>query len=45
MSGDAIAALAQRAAELRHVLEQASHEYYVLDAPRLADVEYDRLLR
>lgn len=36
---------AQRAAELRHILEQASHEYYVLDAPRLSDAEYDRLLR
>lgn len=45
MSGDDIAALAQRAAELRHVLEQASHEYYVLDAPRLSDAEYDRRLR
>jgi DNA ligase (NAD+) len=45
LSGDDIAALAQRAAELRHLLEQASHEYYVLDAPKLADSEYDRLLR
>jgi DNA ligase (NAD+) len=45
LSGDDIAALAERAAELRHVLEQASHEYYVLDAPHLADSEYDRLLR
>jgi DNA ligase (NAD+) len=45
LSGDDIAALAQRAAELRHQLEQASHEYYVLDAPKLADSEYDRLLR
>ncbi|MGQ0813298.1 MAG: NAD-dependent DNA ligase LigA [Gemmatimonadota bacterium] len=45
MSGDDSAALAQRAAELRHTLEQASHEYYVLDAPRLSDAEYDRLLR
>lgn len=45
MSGDDTAALAQRAAELRHTLEAASHEYYVLDAPRLADAEYDRLLR
>jgi DNA ligase (NAD+) len=45
LSGDDTAALAQRAAELRHVLEQASHEYYVLDEPKLSDAEYDRLLR
>lgn len=45
MSGADTAALAQRAAELRHILEQANHEYYVLDAARLADAEYDRLLR
>ena len=32
-----------RAAELREQLERASHEYYVLDAPTLADAEYDRL--
>jgi DNA ligase (NAD+) len=35
--------LAARAAELRETLEHASHEYYVLDAPTLADAEYDRL--
>jgi len=35
--------LAARAAELRELLEQASHEYYVLDAPTLSDAEYDRL--
>jgi len=35
--------LAARAAELRETLEQASHEYYVLDAPTLSDLEYDRL--
>ncbi len=40
-----IADLAARAAELRHILEQANVEYYVLDAPRLSDAEYDRLLR
>src|SRR4051812_14213592 len=34
---------AQRAAELRELLERASHQYYVLDAPTLADAEYDRL--
>src|SRR3954470_6213928 len=35
--------LAARAAELRETLERASHDYYVLDAPTLADAEYDRL--
>ena len=45
MSGDDTAALAQRAAELRHSLEQANYEYYTLDAPRLSDAEYDRMLR
>lgn len=38
-------ALARRAAELRDVLRRANHEYYVLDAPRLSDAEYDRLFR
>jgi DNA ligase (NAD+) len=36
---------AARAAELRDALTRASHEYYVLDRPRLADSEYDRLFR
>ena len=36
---------ANRADELRRVLEQANYEYHVLDAPVLADAEYDRLLR
>ncbi|GLC26083.1 NAD-dependent DNA ligase LigA [Roseisolibacter agri] len=39
------AALAARAATLREQLERASHEYYVLDRPSLADAEYDRLFR
>mgnify|MGYP002783692331 FL=1 len=34
-----------RAAELRALLTRASHEYYVLDRPTLADAEYDRLFR
>ncbi len=34
-----------RAAELRDALTRASHEYYVLDRPRMADAEYDRLFR
>lgn len=36
---------ALRAAELRALLDAANHAYYVLDAPTLADVEYDRLYR
>jgi DNA ligase (NAD+) len=36
---------AQRVAELRRVLEEASYRYYILDEPTLADPEYDRLLR
>ena len=38
-------ALIQRAEELRRVLDDASYEYYVLDAPTLSDGEYDRALR
>ena len=34
-----------RAAELRVVLTGASHEYYVLDRPSIADAEYDKLFR
>jgi DNA ligase (NAD+) len=44
-STDVPPALAARAATLREQLERASHEYYVLDRPTLADVEYDRLFR
>ncbi|MGI9139705.1 MAG: NAD-dependent DNA ligase LigA, partial [Gemmatimonadaceae bacterium] len=36
---------AARAAELRDALSRASHEYYVLDRPRMADADYDRLFR
>jgi DNA ligase (NAD+) len=34
---------AARAAELREQIEQANHEYYVLDQPSLSDQEWDRL--
>ncbi|MEO8576200.1 MAG: NAD-dependent DNA ligase LigA [Gemmatimonadales bacterium] len=34
-----------RASQLREVLNRASHEYYVLDAPVLSDREYDALFR
>src|SRR6476661_2438647 len=36
---------AARAEELRALLREASHRYYVLDAPTLSDAEYDRLFR
>ena len=36
---------AGRSAELRKTLEQASHDYYVLDRPKLSDREYDALFR
>jgi len=36
---------AQRAEELRRILNDANHAYYVLDSPALTDAEYDRLLR
>ncbi|MBI4421671.1 MAG: NAD-dependent DNA ligase LigA [Gemmatimonadetes bacterium] len=36
---------AQRAAELRRIINRANHAYYVLDAPEISDAEYDRLLR
>ena len=35
----------RRAAELRALLHQASHDYYVLDRPTLADAEYDARFR
>jgi len=38
-------ASADRAAELRRILNRAIHAYYVLDAPEMSDAEYDRLFR
>ncbi|MGB1776624.1 MAG: NAD-dependent DNA ligase LigA [Synechococcus sp.] len=35
----------ERAAELRALLNQAAHAYYVLDAPVMEDAVYDRLYR
>jgi DNA ligase (NAD+) len=40
-----LAVLAERAAHLRHTLTVASYQYFVEDAPRISDQEYDRLLR
>ncbi|HEY7684831.1 MAG TPA: NAD-dependent DNA ligase LigA [Gemmatimonadales bacterium] len=34
-----------RAAELRRLLERASHAYYALDRPEMSDAEYDRLFQ
>jgi DNA ligase (NAD+) len=34
-----------RAAELRRLIDEANHAYYVLDAPTIPDAEYDRLFR
>jgi DNA ligase (NAD+) len=45
MSPAAPTEAAARAAELRETIEQANHEYYVLDAPSRSDAEYDRLFR
>lgn len=36
---------AARIAELRQLIEDYSHAYYVLDNPRVPDAEYDRLFR
>ncbi|OYT99894.1 MAG: DNA ligase (NAD(+)) LigA [Burkholderiales bacterium PBB1] len=36
---------ARRAAELRALLQQHAHSYYVLDAPQIPDAEYDRLFQ
>lgn len=45
MKGPDLAAAAERAAELRRILNRANYEYYVLDSPTMSDAEYDRLLR
>ena len=36
---------AQRAAQLRQLLQHHGHCYYVLDAPEIPDAEYDRMFR
>ena len=38
-------AAAARAAELRRLLAEHNHRYYVLDQPKISDVEYDALFR
>lgn len=44
LSQDELAAQ-QRVEELKKLLQQASYEYYVLDAPTLPDAVYDQLYR
>ena len=39
------AGAAKRVVSLRAILDEANYRYHVLDAPTLADPEYDRLLR
>ncbi|MFZ5426177.1 MAG: NAD-dependent DNA ligase LigA [Thermodesulfobacteriota bacterium] len=38
-------AVSERARQLREALEHHNHLYYVLDAPRISDAEYDALFR
>ncbi len=38
-------AAADRAAELRRLLERANYAYYTLDKPEISDAEYDRMFR
>jgi DNA ligase (NAD+) len=45
MTADESDSPAERAAELRHQIEQANYNYYILDNPTIADVEYDALVR
>ena len=42
---DVPAAAVARAAELRRLIDYHNYRYYVLDAPEIADVEYDHLMR
>jgi DNA ligase (NAD+) len=45
MTPSATTEASARAGELREILHQANHAYYVLDSPTLSDPEYDRLFR
>jgi DNA ligase (NAD+) len=45
LSAADVAVLAARASELRRILNDASYQYYIEDASRISDAEYDRLLR
>ena len=37
--------MTKRLTELRGLLNEAAHSYYVLDAPKIEDAVYDRLYR
>ena len=37
-------AAAERAAELRHLLDYHAYRYYALDAPEITDAAFDKLL-
>ncbi len=45
MTSPAPPAATRRAARLRELLQHHAHRYYVLDAPEIADAEYDRLFQ
>ena len=45
MSGAVPTDAAAHAADLRRQIERANHAYHTLDAPEIADAEYDRLFR
>src|ERR1700712_4805432 len=38
-------ATSKRASELREKLRKYAHDYYVLDAPKVPDAEYDKLFQ
>ncbi len=40
-----MSAVEDRVAQLRDLIEEANHRYYVLDDPTLSDAEYDDLMR
>lgn len=44
-AGDAASTGLARLQQLRELINEANHRYYVLDAPTLPDSEYDRLFR
>jgi DNA ligase (NAD+) len=45
LQADVPAHVQERAAQLRELIEQHDHAYYVLDAPTVSDAEYDALMR
>ncbi len=45
MTAESVGRAAERAAQLRELLQHHAHRYYVLDAPEIPDAEYDRLFQ